>query len=264
VNHSANDLSFQNIVSEKKGAVGLITLNRPSVRNALNRQLMTELCSALTSFESDQGIGAAVITGGSVFFSAGADIKEMSDKTMVEAYLGDMGRLWDKVASYPKPLVAAVNGYAFGGGLELAMACDIIVCSEDAKFGQPEINIGIMPGAGGTQRLPRLVGKNRALEMVLTGKPIDAREAYMLGLVNRVVPAETVLEQAMNIAKEIASKAPIAVRLAKESVLKSLDTDLATGLLLEHRLFYMLFATEDQKEGMTAFLEKREPRFKGR
>lgn len=255
---------FQNIVSEKRGAVGLITLNRPSVRNALNRQLMTELWEALSLFEPDQDVGAVVITGGPTFFSAGADIKEMSDKSLVEAYLGDMGKLWDRVARYPKPLVAAVNGYAFGGGLELVMACDIVVCSEDAKFGQPEINIGIMPGAGGTQRLPRLVGKNRALEMVLTGRPIDAREAHMLGLVNRVVPAEAVLEQAVNIAKDIASKAPIAVRLAKESVLKSLDTDLETGLLLEHRLFYMLFATEDKREGMLAFLEKREPHFKGR
>jgi enoyl-CoA hydratase len=257
-------VSYENILVEKRNRVGVITLNRPSVRNALNTQLMRELLAALESLAGDNEVGAVVLTGGPKFFSAGADIKEMSEKTLVEAYLADMGRFWDAVGDYSKPLIAAVNGYAYGGGLEMVLACDIVVCSEDAKFGQPEINIGVFPGAGGTQRLPRIVGKYRAMEMILTGRPISAQEAYMLGLANRVVPAESVLDHALGIASEIASKSPIAVRLAKEAVKAAFNTTLDAGLLFEHRLFYMAFGSEDKVEGMTAFLEKREPKFKGR
>ncbi|MEM0120153.1 MAG: enoyl-CoA hydratase-related protein [Thermoprotei archaeon] len=257
-------MQHQNILVEKRDRVGVITLNRPAVRNALNTQLMKELLAALESFAGDSEVGALVITGGSKFFSAGADIKEMSEKTLVDAYLEDMGKLWDTVGNYSKPLIAAVNGYAYGGGLELVLACDIVVCSEDAKFGQPEINIGVFPGAGGTQRLPRIVGKYRAMEMILTGRPLSAQEAYMLGLANRVVPAESVLDHALSIAGDIASKSPVAVRLAKEAVKAAFNNTLDSGLLLEHRLFYLAFGSEDKVEGMKAFLEKREPKFKGR
>ncbi len=257
-------MSYENILVEKRDGVAVITLNRPNVKNALNTALMRELLSALDAFLGDESVRALVVTGGPRFFSAGADIKEMSDKTLVEAYLADMGRFWDAVGNYPKPVIAAVNGYAYGGGLEMVMACDIVICSEDSKFGQPEINLGIFPGAGGTQRLPRIVGKHRAMEMILTGRPIGAQEAYMLGLVNRVVPAESVLEHAVDVAREIASKSPIAVRLAKEAIKAAFNTPLDVGLLFEHRLFYMAFGSEDKAEGMRAFLEKREPHFKGR
>ncbi len=251
------------VLTERMDSVVILTMNRPSVRNALNPPLMRALSRELSAAAVSEDVRAAVITGGTNFFSAGADISAMSSLTTSSAILTDMSSLWDEVGRFPKPLIAAVSGYAYGGGLELAMACDMIVSSEDAKFGQPEINLGIIPGAGGTQRLPRLVGKNIALEMILTGKPIGASQALAAGLINRIVPRELVLEEAVSLAREIASKAPIAVKLAKEAVNTGLNLDLASGLLLEHRLFYMLFGTSDQKEGMRAFLEKRSPAFRG-
>jgi enoyl-CoA hydratase len=257
-------LEPKNIIVEKRGKVGIITLNRPAVKNALNTQLMQELVDALKNFEQDSDVNAVVITGSSQFFSSGADIREMAEKGVSETYLSGLSEYWQSVAHFKKPLIAAVNGYAYGGGLELVMACDIVVCSEDAKFAQPEIKLGIMPGAGGTQRLPRIVGKHRALEMILTGEPISAQEAYMLGLVNKVVPQDAVKDEALRIAELIAEKAPVAVRAAKEAVVKGLDMGVEEGLAFERSLFSLLFGTQDQKEGMKAFIEKRKPEFKGR
>lgn len=257
-------MAYKNIVTELKGTTLVVKLSRPDVRNALNSELMKELAHALAESEMDSNVKAVVITGGERFFSAGADIKEMSERSLADMYLSAVSDLWSSVSRYPKPIIAAINGFAYGGGLELAMACDIVVCAEDAKLGQPEIKLGIIPGAGGTQRLPRVVGKHKAMEMVLTGEPISAREAKELGLVNRVVPPEAVLEEALRVASVIAEKAPMAVRAAKEAVLRGLEVDLESGLAYEKRLFALLFATEDSREGLKAFLEKRKPEYRGR
>lgn len=251
-------------VTRPEEGIGRIQLNRPEVLNALNLQLMDELVSELESMDRDETIRCIIITGDRRAFAAGADIDEMSDATAVDMLLKDQFATWDRIRHISKPIIAAVSGYALGGGCELAMACDLIIASETAKFGQPEINIGVMPGAGGTQRLTRAVGKARAMEMVLTGKPISAEEALEAGLINRVVPEEILEDEALKMAREIAAKPPVAVRLAKKAVLKAMDTPLETGLAYEQMLFYLLFATEDQREGMRAFLEKRKPRFRGR
>ncbi|XP_074597465.1 enoyl-CoA hydratase, short chain 1 [Brevipalpus obovatus] len=257
--------SFQNILVSKKGEkqnVGLIQLNRPKALNALCGALMTELGHALDELRDDKEIGAVVLTGSEKAFAAGADIKEMKDKRFAECcnerFLAD----WDQVARFPKPIIAAVNGYALGGGCEVAMMCDIIYAGENAKFGQPEIAIGVIPGAGGTQRLPRLVGKSRAMEMVLTGAPISAKEAEHWGLVSRVFPTDKLLDEAIKLAEKICVHSKLIAAIAKDSVNNSFETNLNNGLQTEKRLFYACFGTEDKMEGMKAFVEKRAPSFK--
>lgn len=263
-------MTYKNILTSKEAAgqadtyIGVVQLNRPTVLNALNTELMTELVAALQEMDRDESVRSIVLTGSDRAFAAGADIKEMSDESTVSIMLKDNLAIWDKVRNTKKPIIAAVSGFALGGGCELMMMCDIIIASESAQFGQPEINIGVIPGAGGTQRLTRVFGKYKAMEMILTGRPINAREAYELGLVNKVMPVELYLEEAKNLAKEIAAKSPIAVRLAKEAVLKTFDGTLSEGLEFERKNFYMLFSSEDQKEGMKAFLEKRKAVFTGR
>lgn len=255
---------YRYIVASIRENVGWIRLNRPEVLNALNLQLVSELVTVLTEMDRDENVRCMVITGNEKAFAAGADIPEMADDSSVEMLIQDQLAEWDRIRKLAKPLIAAVNGYALGGGCELAMACELIVASETAVFGQPEILLGVMPGAGGTQRLTRAVGKVRAMEMVLTGRSMTAREALQAGLINRVVPSELLEEEAMNLAKKIAQQPPVAVRLAKQAVLKAMDTTLENGLDYEQKLFYFLFTTEDQKEGMRAFMEKRKPRFQGK
>jgi enoyl-CoA hydratase len=244
--------------------IAVIQLNRPQALNALNLQVMDEVIAALEELESDGEIRCVVITGNERAFAAGADIKEMAEATTVEMLERDQFAKWDRIRRFKKPLIAAVSGYALGGGNELAMLCDMIVASETAQFGQPEINIGVMPGAGGTQRLTRAVGKAMAMEMVLAGRMLSAKEALQYGLVNRVVPIEVYLEEAKRLALQIAEKGPIALQLAKEAVNKAFDMPLQEGLIFERKNFYTLFSTEDQKEGMAAFVEKRKPDFKGK
>lgn len=244
--------------------VGVIQLNRPEKLNALNLQLMDELIAALEAFDTDPEVRCMVLHGNERAFAAGADIDEMADADSVEMLLRDQFRKWERISALKKPLIAAVSGYALGGGCELAMLCDMIIASETAQFGQPEINIGVMPGAGGTQRLTRAIGKPMAMELVLTGRFLSAHEAYRLGLVNRVVPIEVYLQEALALASVIAAKPPIAVRLAKEAVLKALSTPLEIGLEFERKNFYLLFSTSDQKEGMHAFQQKRTPQWQGR
>lgn len=255
---------YQNILVNKEGNVAIVQLNRPKVLNALNSELMVELVSALEELDKDDSVHAIILTGSESVFAAGADLHEMVEATPVDLVLGRRFELWDRIRKIAKPIIAAVSGYCLGGGNELAMNCDIIIASETASFGQPEVNVGIMPGAGGTQRLTRAVGKYRAMEMILTGKPISAEEACRAGLVNRVVPIESLMMEAKKIANDIASKPVISVRAAKEAMLRAQDTTLEVGLEFERRAFYLLFATEDGKEGMRAFLEKRKPVFKGR
>ncbi len=255
---------YQNIQVSKEGNVATVQLNRPKVLNALSSELMVELVNALEELDRDQSVHTIILTGGANVFAAGADLREMAEATPVDLVLGRRFELWDRIRQIAKPIVAAVSGYCLGGGNELAMNCDIIIASETASFGQPEVNVGIMPGAGGTQRLTRAVGKYKAMEMILTGKPMSAEEAYRAGLVNRVVPVESLMVEAKKLANEIASKPTISVRAAKEAMLRAQDTTLEVGLEFERRAFYMLFATEDGKEGMKAFLEKRKPVFKGR
>jgi enoyl-CoA hydratase len=257
-------MSYEQILVFTEGAVGRIQINRPQALNALNSKLMTEMVDALRKFEADPAIRCILIHGDERAFAAGADIKEMADQGAIDMYQRDFIALWDEVYRIKKPIVAAVSGFCLGGGCELAMICDIIVASETARFGQPEINIGVMPGAGGTQRLTRAVGKAVAMDMVLTGRMLTAQEAKQFGLVSRVVPPEAWLTEALKVAREIASKSPVALQMAKEAVLSTFELPLSGGLQLERRLFYMLFASEDQKEGMTAFVEKRKPEFKGR
>jgi enoyl-CoA hydratase len=257
-------MDFENIVTSVEEHVATIRIHRPKVLNALNRQTMDEIVAVLQAFDADETIRVVILTGDERAFAAGADINEFAGATPVQMLQGYRFEQWERIRGFPKPIVAAVGGFCLGSGNELAMLCDIIVASETARFGQPEINLGIMPGAGGTQRLPRAVGKHRAMELILTGRHLTAQQAYEWGLVNRVVPPEMVLDEARSIAREIATKAPVAVRLAKEAILKSLDTPLETGLDHERRLFYLLFGTEDKEEGIAAFLEKRKPRFKGR
>jgi enoyl-CoA hydratase len=250
------------ITSEEGFAV--IRFNRPEVLNAINIRMMTELVTALEELDARPEIRCIVLTGDAKAFAAGADIHEMADATAVEMLLRDQFARWDRIRRIKTPIIAAVGGFALGGGCELAMACDIIIAAEGARFGQPEINIGVMPGAGGTQRLTRAVGKAKAMELVLTGRMISADEALRWGLVNCVVPAESLLDEACAWAREIAQKPPLAVRLAKEAVLKAFDTTIEGGLEYERKNFYLLFASEDQKEGMKAFAEKRKPVWKGK
>jgi enoyl-CoA hydratase len=259
-------MSFEFILVDKQVApfVGLIQLNRPKELNALNLQLMGEIKEALLDFDEDENIRAIVITGNERVFAAGADIKQMAGRTAIDMLKIDQFSTWDSIRKTKKPIIAAVSGFALGGGCELCMLCDMIVASETAQFGQPEINIGVMPGAGGTQRLTRAVGKVRAMEMVLTGNFISAEEAKEAGLINKVVPVQLYLDEAIKLGQKIAEKSPIAVQMAKESVLKAFDTGLQEGLFFERKNFYMLFATEDQKEGMAAFVEKRKPDFKNK
>jgi enoyl-CoA hydratase len=258
-------MSYQNILVETRGAVGLITLSRPKALNALCDALVREIGTALDGFEADDKIGAVVITGSDKAFAAGADIKEMSGRSYMDVYLADFITAgWERVTTCRKPIVAAVAGYALGGGCELAMMCDTIIAADTAKFGQPEITLGVIPGAGGTQRLTRFVGKAKAMDMVLTGRMMDAAEAERSGLVSRVVPAATLLDEAVALAARIAEMSRPAVMLAKESVNRAYETTLSEGVRFERRVFHSLFATEDQKEGMAAFVEKRKPRFKNR
>jgi enoyl-CoA hydratase len=244
--------------------IAIIQLNRPQVLNALNLQVMDEVLAALDELEEDDETRCVIITGNERAFAAGADIKEMAEATTLEMLQRDQFAKWDRIRRFKKPLIAAVSGYALGGGNELAMLCDMIVASESAQFGQPEINIGVMPGAGGTQRLTRAVGKAVAMEMVLAGRTLSAKEAMQYGLVNRVVPIEVYLQEAKRLAMQIAEKGPVALQLAKEAVNKAFDAPLQEGLVVERKNFYTLFSTEDQKEGMAAFVEKRKPRFQGK
>lgn len=255
-------MSHQFILAETRERVGLVTLNRPKALNALNDGLMDELGTALLAFDADDGVGAIVITGSDKAFAAGADIAAMKDWTYMDVFRSDyISRNWETIRRIRKPVIAAVAGYALGGGCELAMMCDIIIASDNAKFGQPEIRLGIIPGAGGTQRLPRAVGKAKAMDLALTARLMDAVEAERAGLVSRVVPAEKLLEEAMSAAATIAGYSLPSVMMAKEAINRAYEAPLSEGLLFERRLFHSLFATSDQKEGMAAFVDKRAPRF---
>ena len=257
-------MAFDTIIVEKKGKVGLVRLNRPDALNALNNTLIAELGQALDEFEADVQVGCIVITGSEKAFAAGADIKEMQAKTYMEAYKEDFIGTWDRVARCRKPVIAAVAGYALGGGCELALMCDFILAADTAQFGQPEITLGILPGAGGTQRLTRFVGKAKAMELCLTGRRMDAEEAERAGLASRVVPADELVDEALKVAEKIATFSQPAVMLTKESVNRAYETTLAEGIRFERRVFHAMFATEDQKEGMQAFVEKRSPGFKNK
>lgn len=246
------------------GPVATLTLNRPKALNALSPELMDELATTVEMADADDDIRCLVLTGGPRVFAAGADIKAMADATPLDIIARNTIAGWERIRRCGKPLVAAVSGYALGGGCELAMLCDMIVASETAQFGQPEVNIGIMPGAGGTQRLARAIGPYRAMEMVLTGKTLSAREAYAAGLVNRVAPVEGFLQEAQRLAAEVAARAPVAVRLAREALRYGAETTVRDGLEVERRNFYLLFSTEDQKEGMRAFVEKRQAEYRGK
>jgi enoyl-CoA hydratase len=258
-------MSYEFILEEKKGRVGLITLNRPKQLNALNARLMQELGAALQAFDADPGIGAILITGSEKAFAAGADIDAMKNFSFMDAYTQDyITRDWEHILRIRKPVIAAVAGYALGGGNEVAMMCDIVIAADNARFGQPEINLGIMPGAGGTQRLPRAVGKAKAMDLCLTARNMDAQEAERAGLVSRVVPPERLMEEAMAVAQKIAGySAPVAMMI-KESINRAYETPLTEGVRVERRVFHSQFALEDQKEGMAAFVEKRKPNFKNK
>jgi enoyl-CoA hydratase len=257
-------MSYETLIVETRGAVGLITLNRPQALNALNSTVLKELLQAYAAFEADAAIGAIVLTGSERAFAAGADIKEMQPLDFADVYSRNFLGGWDDVAKVRKPVIAAVSGFALGGGCELAMICDFIIASETAKFGQPEITLGVIPGMGGSQRLTRAVGKAKAMDMVLTGRMMDAAEAERAGLVSRVVAPDRLLDEALEAAAKIASLSRPSVLMAKEAVNRALETTLEEGLRFERRMFHSLFATEDQKEGMTAFIEKRKPAFKNR
>ena len=257
-------MTFDNLLVETRGKVAVITINRPEALNALNSGVMTDLVKALKNIQADPEIGAVVLTGSEKAFAAGADIKEMQALTFPDVYLGDFIGGWDEVAGFRKPMIAAVSGFALGGGCELAMMCDFIIASTTAKFGQPEITLGVMPGMGGSQRLTRAVGKAKAMDLCLTGRMMDATEAESAGLVARIVPDEALLDEAVEAAAKIASFSQTAVSMVKESVNRAFEQTLTEGLRFERRLFHSLFATEDQKEGMAAFVEKRRPEFKNR
>lgn len=257
-------MDFIKVTSQHLPAIALIELNRPKELNALNLQLMQEMRDALRQLDNDAEVRVIVITGNEQAFAAGADIKQMADKTAIDMLMIDQFSTWDQIRKTRKPIIAAVSGFALGGGCELAMTCDMIIASESAKFGQPEIKIGVMPGAGGTQRLTRAVGKAKAMELVLTGRFLSAEEALFYGLVNKVVPVEMYMYEAMSLAKEIAQMSPVATMLAKEAVNRSFETHLDEGLHFERKNFYLAFASEDQKEGMAAFVEKRKAQFKGK
>ena len=256
---------YANILVERRGAVGIVTLNRPQALNALNAALVAEIGRALDDLEGDDAIGAIVLTGNEKAFAAGADIKEMADKTYMQAYAEDfITKGWERVAQCRKPVVAAVAGFALGGGCEVAMMCDIVIAADNARFGQPEINLGTMPGAGGTQRLPRFIGKAKAMDLCLTGRMMDAAEAERLGLVSRIVPADKLMEEAIGVAERIAQLSVPVAMMVKESVNRAFETTLAEGVRFERRLFHSTFASEDQKEGMAAFIAKRKPAFRNR
>jgi enoyl-CoA hydratase len=256
--------AYETVIVETRGAVGLVTLNRPKALNALNAALIGELAHALGGFEADDAVGAVVITGSEKAFAAGADITEMAGRSFADVYLADLGGGWRRVVECRKPRIAAVSGYALGGGAELAQMCDLVFASETAKFGQPEITLGIIPGFGGTQRLTRAVGKAKAMDLILTGRMMDAAEAEKAGLVSRVVPGERLLDEALEAAAKIASFSRAAVLAAKEAVEVAHETGLSEGVRFERRAFQALFATEDQSEGMAAFVEKRKPQFRNR
>ena len=257
-------MDYTSILTSVVGHAGLIQINRPQQLNALNAAVMEELAAALEEFDRNDQVGCIVITGNQRAFAAGADIKEMADATAVQMLKRDSIARWDRIRKIKKPVIAAVSGFCLGGGCELAMACDLIVASESAQFGQPEINIGVIPGAGGTQRLTRALGKSKAMELILTGRYLSAHEAEKFGLAARVVPVEVYLDEALKLANEIAARPPIAVRFAKEAINKVFETSLSEGLDFERRLFYFTFATDDQKEGMRAFVEKRKAEWLGR
>ncbi|MEQ9643318.1 MAG: enoyl-CoA hydratase [Alphaproteobacteria bacterium] len=258
-------MAYENIQVDTQGAVGIVTLDRPKALNALCAALVEELGDALDKFEDDDGIGCIVVTGSSKAFAAGADIKEMAPKDYMDVYLEDFITVgWERISKCRKPTIAAVAGYALGGGCEMAMMCDFIICADNAKFGQPEITLGVIPGAGGTQRLTRFVGKSKAMDMVLTGRMMDAEEAERSGLVSRVVPVDDLLDDAIATATKIAKLSRPVTMIAKESVNRAYETTLAEGVRFERRLFHSCFAIEDKMEGMSAFVEKREPQFKHR
>ena len=255
-------MTYENIKTEKRGAVALITLDRPDALNALNAQLVDELIDAVQGFDADDAVGCMVITGSQKAFAAGADIKEMQPKSYMEVYKEDLFEKANRIAEARKPIIAAVSGYALGGGCELAMICDFILASDTARFGQPEISLGVMPGIGGSQRLTRFVGKSKSMEMCLTGRMMDAEEAERSGLVSRVVPADDLVEEAVKTAEKIAGMSRPVTALTKEAVNRSYETTLGEGIRFERRLFHSLFVLEDQKEGMSAFIDKRKPSFK--
>jgi enoyl-CoA hydratase len=257
-------MAYQNIIVETKGRVGIIRLNRLPALNALSPALVAELSQAIDAFEADDAIGCLLITGNDKAFAAGADIKEMAEKSFFNAFIGNFAADWDRAARARKPIVAAVAGFALGGGCELAMHCDVVIAADNAKFGQPEIKLGVIPGIGGTQRLTRAVGKAKAMDLILTGRMMDASEAERSGLVARVVPAANLMDEAMKVAETIAGMSLPSVLAAKEAVNRAFETPLAEGVLFERRVFHSLFATEDQKEGMRAFVEKRKPEWKNR
>jgi enoyl-CoA hydratase len=254
-------MAYENIIVETRGRVGIIKLNRPQALNALNSRLIAELSEAVDGFEADRNIGCLVITGSEKAFAAGADIKEMAEKSYLDALYGDFTAQWSRVASTRKPVIAAVAGFALGGGCELAMQCDLIIAADNAKFGQPEIKLGVITGIGGTQRLTRAVGKAKAMDLCLTGRMMDAQEAERSGLVARIVPAASLMDEALKAAETIASMSLPSVMLAKEAINRAFETTLAEGNRFERRVFHSLFATKDQKEGMAAFVEKRAPKF---
>ncbi|NKY89152.1 enoyl-CoA hydratase [Nocardia veterana] len=255
---------FETILLERTGRVAVITLNRPKALNALNTQVLTDISAALDELEADANVGAVVLTGSEKAFAAGADIKEMQSKSYMDMFLADFFQGWDRLTAFRKPIIAAVAGYALGGGCELAMMCDILIAADTAKFGQPEIKLGVIPGMGGSQRLTRAVGKAKAMDLILTGRNMDAEEAERAGLVARIVPAAELLPTAMQVAETIANMSLPSVMIAKEAVNRSYETTLAEGLRFERRVFHSLFATEDQTEGMTAFVEKRAANFRHR
>jgi len=258
-------MPYETIIVQTRGPVGLVQLNRPKQLNALNDRLMTELAQALDAFEADDAIGAIVVTGSEKAFAAGADIKEMAEFTFIDVYTQDfITRKWQRLAQCRKPTIAAVAGYALGGGCEVAMMCDFILAADNARFGQPEINIGTIPGSGGTQRLTRFVGKSKAMEMCLTGRQMDAAEAERCGLVSRIVPAAELVDEAVRVAEKIARLSRPMVMMCKEAVNRAYETTLEEGVRFERRMFHATFGTEDQKEGMAAFVEKRQPQFKNR
>lgn len=258
-------MAYETLIADAEDGVALITLNRPDALNAFNNQLMDELTAALDRFEADESVGCIVITGSKKAFAAGADIKEMRELSYMDAYYADfITRNWERASRTRKPLIAAVSGYALGGGCELAMMCDFILAAENAKFGQPEITIGVSPGAGGTQRLTRFIGKSKAMEMCLTGRMMDAEEAERCGLVSRIVPVDDLVDEAKSVAKKIAALPRATAMMTKEMVNVAYETPLSHGIMFERRLFHSLFATEDQKEGMEAFVEKRTPHFNNR
>ena len=257
-------MTYQNIVVETKGRVGIIRLNRPQALNALNKALIAELTQAIETFDADEKIGCLLITGNDKAFAAGADIKEMADKPFIEAYLSNFVSNWNAAAHARKPIVAAVAGFALGGGCELAMQCDVVIAADNAKFGQPEIKLGVIPGIGGTQRLARAVGKAKAMDLILTGRMMDAAEAEKSGLVARVVPAASLMDEAMKVAETIANMSLPSVLAGKEAINRAFEGGLSEGMAFERRIFHSLFATQDQKEGMKAFIEKRPPKWKNK